>query len=309
MSELCRLKLHPAIFDFDSDQASVIGRWSHLWNVNGRREETAIKAIVLSAGRGKRLLSLTESIPKCLLPISGKTIIEWQIDTLLATGITDLTIVTGFQSGSVETLLQQRYANRAQISIIFNPFFEVTDNLVSCWLARSVMTGEFLLLNGDTVFDAAVPAELLNSCPAPITLGVSYKPIYDADDMKVQLDTRGWVKHVSKNLRPDQVDCESIGLIAFRERGPQLFRSAVEDALRHQARLKSWYLTVIDDLAGRELVSACTVSHHLWCEIDFPLDIPIAETFLKKTYQDELVQKRPFITQILEPEQVDSFER
>jgi choline kinase len=255
------------------------------------------------------LLSLTENIPKCLLPISGKTIIEWQIDTLLTVGIEDLTIVTGFQSASVEALLQRRYANRARINTIFNPFFEVADNLVSCWLARSVMGSDFLLLNGDTVFDEGVPRQLLSFRSAPITLGVSYKPTYDEDDMKVQLDARGWVKHVSKNLAPDQVDCESIGLIAFRERGPQLFRNAVEEALRHQARLKSWYLTVIDELAGGELVDACTIPHHLWCEIDFPPDIPIAETFLKKRYQDELIQKHLLVTELVGTDQANGIKR
>lgn len=253
--------------------------------------------------------SLTENIPKCLLPISGKTIIEWQIDTLLAVGIEHFTIVTGFQSVSVEALLRRRYASRAHIDTIFNPFFEVSDNLASCWLARSVMSSEFLLLNGDTVFDEEVPRQLLSFRSAPITLSMSYKPVYDEDDMKVQLDARGWVKHVSKNLRHDQVDCESIGLLAFREHGPQLFRSAVEEALRDQARLKSWYLSVIDELAGRELVDACAIPHHLWCEVDFPPDIPIAETFLKERYQDELVQKYLFVTESAETDQASGVER
>lgn len=228
---------------------------------------------------------------------------------MLAVGIEDLTVVTGFQSASVEALLHRRYANRARIDTIFNPFFEITDNLVSCWLARSVMSNEFLLLNGDTVFDEKVPRQLLSFRSAPITLSMSYKPAYDEDDMKVQLDTRGRVKHVSKNLRPDQIDCESIGLIAFREHGPQLFRSAVEEALRDQARLKSWYLSVIDELAGRELVDACAIPHHLWCEVDFPPDIPIAEAFLKGRYQDELIQRHLFVTEPAETDQADGVKR
>jgi len=71
--------------------------------------ETSTKAVILSAGQGRRLLPLTENSPKCLLPISGKTIIEWQIDALLAAGIKEISVVTGFQTGLVEALLQQRY--------------------------------------------------------------------------------------------------------------------------------------------------------------------------------------------------------
>ncbi|MDN5751980.1 MAG: phosphocholine cytidylyltransferase family protein [Nitrosospira sp.] len=254
--------------------------------MTGNKEKSPIKTIILSAGQGRRLLSLTANIPKCLLPIGGKTIIEWQIDALLAAGIDDITVVTGFKSSLVEALLQ-RYANRAKINTIFNPFFEVADNLASCWIARSAMDRDFLLLNGDTILDKALLIQVLNSASAPITLSVSHKPIYDADDMKVHLDEKGWVKHVSKNLAADQIDCESIGLVFFRERGPQLFRNAVEDALRHQAKLKCWYLSIVDALADKQLVNTCSVPGHLWCEIDFAVDIAKAEALFSKIDQDE----------------------
>ncbi|MGH8685680.1 MAG: sugar phosphate nucleotidyltransferase [Nitrosospira sp.] len=254
--------------------------------MTGNKERKPIKTIILSAGQGRRLLSLTENIPKCLLPIAGKPIIEWQIDALLAAGIHDITVVTGFKSSLVEAQLQS-YANRAQINTIFNPFFEVADNLASCWIARSAMDCDFLLLNGDTIFDKALLIQVLNSAFAPITLSVSYKPIYDADDMKVQLDKNGWVKRVNKNLSADQVDCESIGLIFFRGRGPQLFRNAVEDALRHQAKLKCWYLSVVDALADKQLVNTCSVSQHPWCEIDFAVDLAKAEALFSKIDRDK----------------------
>jgi len=89
-----------------------------------------VKTVILSAGQGRRLLSLTKDIPKCLIPVAGKSIIGWQIDALLAYGIDDITVVTGFKSKDVETVLQQRYNNRARINTIFNPFFEITDNIV-----------------------------------------------------------------------------------------------------------------------------------------------------------------------------------
>jgi choline kinase len=76
----------------------------------------------------------------------------------------------------------------------------------------------------------------------------------------------------------DQIDAESVGLIFFRGQGPQEFRAAIEIALRNQAELKSWYLTIIDALAGKQMVNACSVSGHLWCEIDFGADLARAET-------------------------------
>ncbi|GJL75927.1 phosphocholine cytidylyltransferase family protein [Nitrosomonas sp.] len=233
----------------------------------------AVKAIILSAGQGRRLLPLTENSPKCLLPVANKPVLAWQIDALQAAGVDEIIIVAGFQVGQIEALLQARYADRSSIRIVFNPFYEVADNLASCWLARSDMYSDFLLLNGDTVIEPELISQVLNSPSAPITLSVDFKKSYDADDMKVQLNADGWVRQVSKIVPPDQIDAESIGLVYFREQGPVCFSQAIESALRHPAELKSWYLSIIEKLAGRHLVNACSVKGYRWCEIDFVEDL------------------------------------
>lgn len=51
-----------------------------------------MKAMIFAAGLGTRLKPITDRIPKALLPIGGKTLLEWQIDKLRAAGITDITI-------------------------------------------------------------------------------------------------------------------------------------------------------------------------------------------------------------------------
>lgn len=240
-----------------------------------------MKAIILSAGQGRRLLPLTEFNPKCLLPVSGNPVITWQIDALLASGIEDITIIAGFQVGKIETLLQERYSNQPEIRILFNPFFEVADNLASCWIARSIMDNDFILLNGDTVIEPALLEQVLKSEPAPITLSVDYKSTYDSDDMKVRLNTDGWVKQVSKIIPAEHINAESIGLIYFRTEGAQYFRDEVEQAMRHPAELKSWYLSIIDKLAKRNLVNTCSVSGYRWCEIDFIEDLAKASEIFR----------------------------
>lgn len=232
-----------------------------------------VKAIILSAGQGRRLLPLTENTPKCLLPVAGKPVLAWQIDALLAAGVEEVTIITGFQVAQIEELLQQRYAHHPKIKILFNPFYEVADNLASCWIARTEMDSDFLILNGDTVIETALLDKVLNSESAPITLSVDFKDSYDADDMKVQLNADSWVQQVSKIVPPHQVNAESIGLIYFRGNGAPLFRQAVEEALRHPAELKSWYLSIIDRLAKEHMVNSCSINGFRWCEIDFIEDL------------------------------------
>ena len=89
-------------------------------------------------------------------------------------------------------------------------------------MARAEMRAPFVLLNGDTVFDASVCASLLQAPPAPITIAIDRKPHYDADDMKVKL--RGSrLSEIGKTLASEDTDGESIGMIRFSEEGAQTF--------------------------------------------------------------------------------------
>ena len=230
-----------------------------------------MKAIILSAGQGRRLLPLTEHIPKCILPVRGRPLIGWQVDTLARCGIEDITAVVGFGAEAVETRLAELYGP-GRIRTLYNPFFASTDNLVSCWVSRVEMQEEFLLLNGDTLFDAVVLERLLAAPEHPVTLAVSRKNLYDDDDMKVIRDGDRLVR-VGKKLPLDQVDAESIGMMTFRGDGPRLFREAIERALRTPEALKQWYLSVIDALAQRGMVFTQTVSAQGWTEVDSPADL------------------------------------
>lgn len=54
------------------------------------------RAIILAAGRGSRMRSLTEDRPKCLVELAGRPMLDWQCDALRAGGITDILIVKGY---------------------------------------------------------------------------------------------------------------------------------------------------------------------------------------------------------------------
>ncbi|WP_449104076.1 phosphocholine cytidylyltransferase family protein [Pseudomonas veronii] len=233
------------------------------------------RVIILSAGQGRRLLPYTESRPKCLIELGGKTVIEWQIDALRARGFDDINVVAGYGVGQVERLLEQRYG-QGTVSIHYNPFFEVADNLASCWMARHMMEGEFLLLNGDTVFDLPVLDRLLNAPPRPITLAIDRKDGYDSDDMKVYFEDDRLTR-VGKTLSLDSVDGESIGMMRFQPEGAVLFRQALEISMRTPEALQRWYLSIIDHLAqttGQVFVQS--IAGLSWGELDFPQDLEAA---------------------------------
>jgi len=230
-----------------------------------------MRAIILSAGQGTRLLPRTAHMPKCLLRVRGReTVLEHQLRTLAACGVREARIVVGFQAEQVEASLRERPVPGIQTQTLENPLFAVADNLVSAWLAVRELNGDYVLLNGDTLFEREALARLLAEARAPVTLTVNRKPGYDEDDMKVSLDGRR-VCAVSKSLE-SLVDAESIGLLLFRGDGPRLFREALAACLSEPEGLGSYYLAAVDRLAREGLVEALALDGEWWQEIDTASD-------------------------------------
>ncbi len=239
------------------------------------------RALILSAGQGRRLLPFTADRPKCLIELDGRTVLERQIDNLRAAGINHITVVTGYGAALVEQVLERRYG-AGTIHTLFNPFFEVADNLASCWMARQAMVDTFIILNGDTLFDLPVLQRLLEAPPRPITLAIDCKAIYDADDMKVCVEGDRLTK-VGKTLPLDSVDGESIGMMCFRPEGGELFRAALERAMRTPEALKRWYLSMINEIAGSSgQVFVQSIEGLGWGELDFPADLDVARVLVRE---------------------------
>ena len=67
-----------------------------------------MKAIILAGGRGKRLRPITDKIPKPLIPINNKPLIERTIKYLKKYGVTEIIISTGYKSNLIEKFLKQK---------------------------------------------------------------------------------------------------------------------------------------------------------------------------------------------------------
>ena len=242
-----------------------------------------MKALILGAGQGKRLLPLTENTPKALVNIGGKSLFEWQLDGLVECGVSEIVFVAGFQIEAVHREAEKLARKYSQINlrVINNPFHSIADNLATCWTARAEMKDEFLLLNSDTLFSAPVLRKLLASTTADVTLAVDHKDRYDSDDMKVELDGSRLVD-VGKTLEDERVGGESIGMLLFRDDGPGKFVAALESAMENEAALKHWFLSVIAAMARSIAVQTASINGLDWCEIDFPHDIGIARKMITR---------------------------
>ena len=234
------------------------------------------RALILSAGKGSRLLPLTAERPKCLLEASGRTLLEWQLDALFDAGIAEMVVVTGFRPDLVEAVIAARDPTRGRVETVFNPFYHVADNLGSVWMARAAMDRDCLLLNGDTLVPPELVDRLLAAPDSPICVAVDEKPEYDADDMKVLHDGERLVR-IDKGLAAGACNAESVGLLRFRGEGRNAFLEAVERIMRTPDGTSHFYLRVIDRLADTGIVAVASIAGIDWAEVDYPADYEAAK--------------------------------
>lgn len=234
-------------------------------------------AIILSAGRGSRLLPLTTDLPKCLLPVGMTTVLGLQLDTLFKLGVEKATVVTGFNSHLVDEEIARRQTG-PKVETLFNPFYQVADNLASCWMARGAMRSDFMIINGDTLFSPRVLETILSAPEQNISVTIDQKNQYDGDDMKVTLDgTR--LTAIGKTLTPQQTNGESIGMLRFMGEGTKIFREMLDDLMHQEAGTRNWYLSAINDLAQSGVeVSTTNIKGATWAELDTPEDYEICRS-------------------------------
>ncbi len=239
-----------------------------------------MRVIILAAGQGKRLLPLTAEVPKALLDIGGKTLIERQIEAFAEKGIRDFVVVTGYATARIEQALTV-VGNRLGITIAtaYNPFYAVADNLASCWMARGSMDRDFIQVNGDNVFRSDLVAKLLAAPEAPASVAVNRKAAFDADDMKVMLDGSR-LTEIGKTLPLDTVDAEAIGFYIFRSSGVKAYVNELELAMRDPQGLRRWFPSAVGALAKKIEVRAIPFDGIKWCEVDFPVDLQAARALV-----------------------------
>jgi choline kinase len=239
-----------------------------------------VKAVILSAGQGSRLLPLTADRPKCLIDFAGRTLLDWQLDMLAANGVADVTLVTGFRDDQIAAALARRAGRGPQVTTRFNPFYKVADNLGSLWIAREALADNCLILNGDTLVSQPLVKRVIEAGLSGIAVTVDEKDAYDADDMKVVRAEDGRLLQIGKRLGDAPVNAESIGFIALRGAGAELLLTEVERMLRTPEGTTSWYLRAINNIAQHSRVETVSIHGEQWGEVDFPEDVEAARALV-----------------------------
>ncbi len=228
-------------------------------------------AVILAAGRGSRMGDHTDDVPKCLIEVlPNVTILGLQLDQLKrCEAVTRIVVVAGYQIERVEQFLAQR--GDTQVEVLFNPFFDVSNNLHSLWLAQRELEGGGLIINGDDLFHPELISRVLPAS-ADIAVTISRKDSYDDDDMKVQLNG-DLLTRIGKDIPLSEAEGEAIGIIRLSACGAAQLATAVERIVRTGNRSSFYLLAVQALIDGGTPVAVQDISPLPWAEVDEPSDL------------------------------------
>jgi L-glutamine-phosphate cytidylyltransferase len=177
-----------------------------------------VKAIILCAGQGTRLLPHTEFVPKTLVPVCGRPILDYQLEALDGR-VDGIVLVAGYLGDKLAEHLGS--TSSKAISVIDNDDYATTNSLYSLWLARSHVEGEqFVLLNGDVLYDAETLMQVLEH-PAPTALLVDDRVALVEGEMNVVVRD-GLVSAIGKDIPLSRATAQSLQIVKFGPADSQL---------------------------------------------------------------------------------------
>ena len=177
------------------------------------------KGVILAAGLGTRMGSLTQGQPKVLLEFGGQPLILYAIRALVRAGIEEIAVVVGHQAQTIRDVLGCETDVGANLEYLYNPYFR-GGNALSVLMARDWLEDEpFVLCMGDHVMERRLISRLLHAGAIQETLCVDRVPEYCADideATKVQTDPSGFIERISKGLK--RWDAIDTGVFLLTER-------------------------------------------------------------------------------------------
>ena len=191
-----------------------------------------MKAVILAAGMGTRLQPLTKDIPKCLLNIDGKTLLDRSLINLAEFGIRDVIIVTGFQSDKIEQTFGNSY-HGIDLCYVTNPRYSETGSMYSFSQARDLIDDNILLLESDLLYEQKAIKVILSS-PLDDVILVS-NLLHSGDDVYICINNKQQITNLGKNI-PELEKQQAIGcLVGISKFSPTFLTELFEQAERDYA--------------------------------------------------------------------------
>ena len=109
-----------------------------------------MKVVIMAGGKGTRIASVNSEVPKPMIKIGGKPILQWQIENLKACGLTEIILVVGYMG----KVIQDYFKDGTSFGVHISYFVESTPlGTAGALFKMSQLTDDFLLMCGDVILD------------------------------------------------------------------------------------------------------------------------------------------------------------
>ncbi|MFO1462584.1 MAG: NTP transferase domain-containing protein [bacterium] len=245
-----------------------------------------MQVVLLAAGMGLRLGHLTRALPKALIRLNGKPLIDYTLPRLLASKrVEEVIVVGGFEHGNLERHLDEHYSLFGdRLRLVENRQF-TRGNLYTMEAALPYLSSSFLVCNVDHVFSEATWAFILQERAAPTIFCDFLRPLAE-DEMKVLLDADKRLVNMSKTL--ESYDAGYVGLTYMTSDRVELYREALAETAQAFGD-KAVVENVLPLLASQgEAIRVVSFDKNVWHEVDTREDLAKAEAALRALEAEDL---------------------
>ena len=232
-----------------------------------------MKSVILAAGISARLRPLTDHIPKCLLKIGDKTILERTLDNLLAYHLNDIAIVTGYLEEQIKNFVA-RYYPQLNVTYIRNNKYDTTNNIYSLWMTKDLLiNNDMLLMDSDILFDKRILALLLQSkYPNCLALRSDHK--LSDEEIKIRLNSDKSIAEISKTVDLKHAVGESIGIEKFSTKFTNKLFEILDRKILAENKVNIFYEAAFQEAIDEgEKLYVVNIDSLKCIELDFAEDI------------------------------------
>ena len=239
-------------------------------HLNSYNFNYTMKAFILAAGVSRRLYPETYSIPKCLLDVGGKPIIDYQLEALQGIGIVNVTMIIGYHREMLVEHVTKTFPEISFDFIINHHYFE-TNTAYSVYLGRKNLISDVqLLMNADVIYPPELITRIVNSKNDTV-LAVDIKQC-GREEVKVIEGGNNKINAIGKELIEEHCLGEFLGVAKLSKEFNNLFSDSLTRLI--DAGGKSDYFEAgMHPLLNKTDVYYCDVSDLPCLEIDFLEDL------------------------------------
>ena len=223
-----------------------------------------MRAIVLAAGKGSRISDKISSIPKSLLQINEKTIIETLVDKLLSRNIS-VTVCVGYRHLMIEKALKGK-----SVEFFYNPFYALTNNIGTLWFARNVFNqdDDVMILSADLIFDVEILGRI-EQVESDLVMATDSSRIKDGDYF-FSLNNDGKIVEYGPDVPIQDRTCEYMGISLVKRKMCKLFYERLEEMIEN-GDFQNYFEQVFFSFKDSSNVRLRTVdvAGLTWREIDY----------------------------------------